>query len=174
MKHCISIVLILLVATFAAGQEIPSAGTAEPFALALNEILGIKLGMNQDALPKSTPDRELRCALADNHNHVQCKLLIHDEVIVAGARVLFVNFVLDMKAVTNIAFDLDTSHMGLNPLVFSLRRQLGEQFGKTRLPLLCWQNQVSSLILFAAEDPPAVVMSIAPACDKYDEPLSSN
>jgi hypothetical protein len=64
--------------------------------------------------------------------------------------------------------------MGLMPLVVGLKKQFGEKFRPTNLPLLCWHNQVSSVTLFAGEDSPAVIMSLTPACLKYDEPLNKD
>jgi hypothetical protein len=163
---------MLLVATFAVGQKMPPAGAPEAFHLVLNDILGITLGMNRHALPESTPAREIRCASSDTHDRTHCQLFINDELIMAGARILSAEFVLDKNRVTDIIFDLNTSHMGVMPLVFELKREFGKQFGATNLPLLCWQNQVSSVILFAGENSPAVFMSLTPACPKYDVPVS--
>jgi hypothetical protein len=111
------------------------------------------------------PLSELHCDVADTHDHARCKLVINDEIAIAGARVLSVGLMLDKNRVSTIIFELNTSRSGFEPLVFTLKKRFGEQFGKTRLPLLCWQNQVSSLIFFAGEDPPVVVMSLALACD---------
>jgi hypothetical protein len=161
---------MLLVATLAAGQTMPSAKTTEPIHLALNGILGLELGMNREALPKSTPSRELRCTIPDTHGDKRCKLLVNDDVRIGGASVLFADFVLDSNnKVVNIAFSLNTSRVGFDPLVFSLKKKFGEPFGKAKLPLLCWQNQVSNLLLLAGDHPPVIAMSLIPKCERYDE-----
>ncbi|MGA2964110.1 MAG: hypothetical protein ABSD96_20785 [Candidatus Korobacteraceae bacterium] len=174
MKHHIALVLMFLAATFAVGHKLPLADAPEPFHLFLNDSVGITLAMNRDALPKSTPARELRCASSDRYGHTYCELLINDEVIIAGARVLSAEFMLDENRVTNIIFYLNTSHMGLMPLVVGLNKQFGEQSRPSNPHPLCWHNQVSSVTLFAGEDSPAVIMSLTPACLKYDEPLSKD
>jgi hypothetical protein len=172
VKRYIVLTLMLLAAAFVSGQKQFSADAPKPLYLALNDLVGINLGMSRDALPGPTPDRELRCTSSDTQGRMRCQLLIHDELLIAGARVLSADFRLDKNRVTDIVFNLNTSHMGFMPLVFGLKKQFGKQFGTTSLPLLCWQNQVSSVIFFADDNSPAVFMSLTPACPKYDLPVS--
>ena len=134
--------------------------------MALNDILSIRLGMSREALPKSTPERELRCSVPAR-DRSRCRLLIHDQLIMAGAHVLSVEFMLEKNRVTNISFDLDTTHMGPKPLVFALQKQFGAQAGNTKLPVLCWQNPVSNLLVFAGGVPTVVDMSLSEGCARY-------
>jgi hypothetical protein len=169
VKRYIVLTLMLLAATLVAAQKQFSADVPRPLHLALNDITGITLGMNRDSLPESIPARELRCTSSDAQGRMRCQLLIHDELLIVGARVLSADFWLNENRVTDIVFNLNTSHLGFMPLVFGLKKQFGEQFGATKLPALCWQNQVSSVTLFAAENSPAVFMSLTPTCKKFSE-----
>jgi hypothetical protein len=166
MKHSIALALILLVATFAVGQKTSSGETPEPFHMVLNDVLSIRLGMSREALPKTTPEREIRCSVPVK-DRARCRLLIHDQLIVSGARVLSAEFMLVKNRVTNISFDLDTTHMGPKPIVLAFRKKLGEQAGNTELPVVCWQNPVSNVLLFAGGIPTVVDMSLSEGCAKY-------
>jgi ferredoxin-thioredoxin reductase catalytic subunit len=134
VKHHIALVLMFLAATFAVGRKLPSADAPEPFHLFLNDSVGITLAMNRDALPKSTPARELRCASSDIYGHTYCELLVNDEVIIAGARVLSAEFMLDENRVTNIIFYLNTSHMGSCRLLLGLRSNSERNLGQPICP----------------------------------------
>ncbi len=166
MKNSIALALTLLVATFAVAQKTSSGQTPEPFHMALNDILSIRLGMSHEALPQTTPERELRCSVPVR-DRTRCRLLIHDQLIVAGARVLSAEFMLEKNRVTNISFDLDTTHMGPKPLVFAFQKQFGAQAGNTELPVLCWQNPVSNLLVFAGGTPTIIDMSLSEGCARY-------
>ena len=159
--------LLVFVATFAVGQKTPLTQTQEPFHLVLNDMLSLQLGMGRDALPKATPERELRCTVPVT-DHTVCKLTILDQVTIAGARVLDAEFLLEKNRVTKIVFELDSSYMGLTPLLFSLQKQFGQQLGT--LPLLCWQNPVSSVLFFAGEEPNIISMSLSAGCLQYVSP----
>jgi len=162
--------LTLLISTLVVGQQMPSAGTTEAVHLALNDMVGLNLGMSRDALPRATGNRDLRCALPETMGYTRCKLLIKDEVIFAGARVLAAEVVLDENKVTDITFYLNTSRMGPKPLAFLIQKKYGEQFPETKLPVMCWQNQISSLVFLAGEAP-AIIMSLTANCAKYQERL---
>lgn len=170
MKRYIVPMLTLLISTLAVGQQMPSVGTPEAIHLALNDMLGLNLGMNRDALPRATPNRDLHCALPEM-GYTRCKLLINDEVIFAGARVLAAEVVLDKNKVTDITFYLNASRMGPKPLAFLIQKKFGKQFPETKLPVMCWQNQASSLVFFAGEAS-SIVMSLSANCTKYQEQLN--
>jgi hypothetical protein len=69
-----------------------------------------------------------------------------------------------------MTFDLDTRQMGISPLVVAFEKQFGDQSGT--LPLLCWQNPVSSVLLFAGDARNVIAMSLSIRCAKYDNRLS--
>jgi hypothetical protein len=146
-------------------------GTPEAVHLALNDTLGLNLGMSRDALPRATRDRDLRCALPDRMGYTRCKLLINDEVIFAGARVLAAEVGLDKDKVTDITFYLNASHMGPKPLAFLIQKKFGEQFPEIKPPVTCWQHLASSLVFFAGEGA-SIIMSLNATCAKYQERLN--
>ena len=106
-----TLVLLVVVLTFLA---LPSF--AEPFQIALNDILGIRLGMDRDALPKSLPRREIRCVLPIN-DRALCRLSLKDQLTFAGARLRAAELQLENDKLTAISFDLDTSAEGPVPFV---------------------------------------------------------
>ena len=173
MKQSIALALILLVATFAVGQKTSSGETPEPFYIALNDILDIRLGISREELPKTTPEREIRCSVPVK-DRARCRLFIHEQLIVSGARVLSAEFMLEKNRVTHISFDLDTTHMGPKPLALAFQKKFGEQAANTALPVLCWQNPVSNVLLFAGGIPTIVDMSLSEGCAKYANQSSKN
>jgi len=129
-----TLVLLVVVLTFLA---LPSF--AEPFEIALNDTLGIRLGMDRDALPKSLPRREIRCVLPIN-DHALCRLSLKDQLTFAGARLRAAELQLENNKLTAISFDLDTSAEGPVPFVSLFNQQFGKQYGATKLPQACWQT----------------------------------
>jgi hypothetical protein len=166
VKNTFVLALMLLAATFAVGQKL-TAEAPEPFHLLLNDIVKVKLGMTSDDLPKATPERELRCSALVNDRE-RCKMIIHDEVLMAGARVTSVEFMLTKNKVTDINFDLDIRKMGPNPLVYTIQQRFGKHYGDTELPLLCWQNPVSNLLFFSGYAANVISMSLSEGCAKYE------
>ncbi len=162
-----TLVLLVVVLTFLA---LPSF--AEPFQIALNDILGIRLGMDRDALPKSLPRREIRCVLPIN-DRALCRLSLKDQLTFAGARLRAAELQLENDKLTAISFDLDTSAEGPVPFVSLFNQQFGKQYGATKLPQACWQNSTSSLLLIADGGGVAVVLSLNAKCADYERGIRS-
>ena len=169
MKHSIALALILLAATFAVGQK-TSSGSSRAFSHGAQRHPQHQAWHEPRSIAPDNPRARITLLCSSQGSHA-LQVAHPRSTDHGGARVLSAEFMLEKNRVTNISFDLDTTHMGPKPLVFAFQKQFGAQAGNTELPVLCWQNPVSNLLVFAGGIPTIIDMSLAEGCARYANPV---